>query len=118
YFCNPVKIKRSTIQSLTMVVGLLIAVLIVVVQPSLNDLSERHEVATEQTESENEATAVISLPSFSLPAPVSLGSCFDGQFLFEILFEETEHDTEVPGTDLFQKLFVTLFRVIISPNAP
>lgn len=76
---------------------------------------------TEQTDntSGKEATAYISLPSFSLPAPIHLQVNLDFHCLFEILFEEDKDENqEEDGLVHTDRFFETMFQVIISPNAP
>jgi hypothetical protein len=75
-------------------------------------------VAAEQTE-DTDDKAYISLPSFSLPSPVHVQINLDSHCLFEILFEDKQTSgTSTHVLDYTQKFFATLFRVIISPNAP
>jgi hypothetical protein len=75
-------------------------------------------VATEQTE-DTDDQAYISLPSFSLPSPIHVQINLDSHCLFEILFEDKQTSGTSTHVSCFtQKLFATLFRVIISPNAP
>lgn len=80
----------------------------------------KKEVKTEQQENNRPADALsFSIASFSLPSPVHLSVNLDACCLFEILFEETPKCQIIPDAPLYpEKLFVTLFRVIISPNAP
>jgi hypothetical protein len=78
---------------------------------------ESKSLKTEQ-KSDADHVSYISLPSFSLPSPVHVQINLDFHCLFEILFESREKrdlSVEVPS---FGQFFVTLFRVIISPNAP
>jgi hypothetical protein len=61
----------------------------------------------------------MSMASFSLPSPVNVQINLDPHCLFEIVFENVK--AEVPHTSLpsiEEKLLITLFRVIIAPNAP
>ena len=79
------------------------------------------KVKTEQTENsqENEATSYISLPSFSLPSPVHLQSNLNPYCLFEIFQEEDIDENQEDENPLYShRFFETMFRVIISPNAP
>lgn len=77
---------------------------------------------TEQSEdpsSSDSQSASISMASFSLPSPVNVQINLDPHCLFEIVFENVKE--EVPHTSLpsiEEKLLITLFRVIIAPNAP
>ncbi len=117
--------KKGIFQLLTMTAGTLLTIAIVFAQITGFDTTSPDNVKTEQGENSTadnqttDADAVISLPSFSLPAPVTLSSDLEGHLLFEILFEEQEQEnTENIGSDLPRRLLVTLFRFIISPNAP
>ena len=79
-------------------------------------------VKTEQQEnSEDEKQeAKIVIASFSIPSPVHVQMNLDPHLLFEILFED-DAEAKTPAIEsssFSQKLLVTLFRVIISPNAP
>jgi hypothetical protein len=82
--------------------------------------SSKKEVKTEQQETNLPAdVASFSIASFSLPSPVHISANLDACCLFEILFEQTPECEASFDAPLFpEKLFTTLFRVIISPNAP
>lgn len=112
--------KKGTLRLATMIAGSLLTIAIVFAQITGVDSScEKESVKTEQSDSGAQTEILISLPSFSLPAPVTLSSSFDGQVLFEILFDVCRQETsESPESKLPEKLLVTLFQVIISPNAP
>ena len=74
---------------------------------------EAENAAGDKTESH------ISLPSFSLPVPVHVQANLDAYCLFEILFEKDRDVDHVEEDMLYtDRLFETMFRVIISPNAP
>ncbi len=83
-------------------------------------------VKTEKTKTEqagntgDEQSAVhISLPTFSLPVPVSIQPNLDAYCLFEIFFEEERDNHEVPeGPYYLDRFLETVFTVLISPNAP
>jgi hypothetical protein len=79
------------------------------------------KIKTEQTQSESDEApqTCISIPTFSLPTSVHLKPNLDAQFLFEILFESETHTEYVElEVEAPTRFFATLFRVIISPNAP
>lgn len=105
-----------------MITGSLLAVVIVCLQFfHFNQPLSKAEVKTEQQESSpsNGEEAIISIASFSIPSPVNVTINLDAYCLFEILFEQsTERDTSAEAPLRPEKLFFTLFRVIISPNAP
>ncbi len=109
-------------QSFTLLFGVLLAVAVVCTQLfQVQGMStSKKEVKTElgNTATEDES-AYISLPSFSIPAPVHVQVALDSYCLFEILFSENNSErNSIEQPVIFTKLFHTLFRVIISPNAP
>lgn len=112
--------KKGTLRLVTMIAGSLLTIAIVFAQITGIDSScEKEAVKTEQDGSGAQTEALISLPSFSLPAPVTFSSSLDGHLLFEILFDVPRQEvSESPGSKLPEKLLITLFQVIISPNAP
>lgn len=114
--------RKSSFHTVSIVIGSFLALSIAFSQfltPAF--ISYPEEARTEQSDqkSTEESRAFISLPSFSLPAPVHVESNLNPYCLFEILFEEDvdEHhvEREVSYSDRF---FRTMFQVIISPNAP
>jgi hypothetical protein len=83
-------------------------------------VASTEKAKTEQTENNGSKDEFyISLPTFSLPVPVHLQPSLDAYCLFEIFFEK-DTDVDPVEEDLFytDRFFQTLFRVIISPNAP
>jgi hypothetical protein len=70
-----------------------------------------------QSETDNHYT---SLPSISQPTTAThVEADHESSFLLEILFEDKEEPTDLAAVPLsLGKFFHTLFRVIISPNAP
>lgn len=84
----------------------------------------KKEVKSEQQKkqeksSENDNHSFISLPSISQSTSTHVEVDHESSFLLEILFEDKEKEarsTEIPVS--FGKFFHTLFRAIISPNAP
>lgn len=114
--------KKERLHITTLIIGGILAFAVSFSQyltPELPDSSEK--VKTEQTQNapEKEADSYISLPSFSLPAPVHVQVNLNPYCLFEILLEENidenKEEESLLHTDRF---FETMFRVIISPNAP
>ena len=76
---------------------------------------------TEQSDQKagDEKASFISLPSFSLPAPLNVQVNLNPHCLFEILFQENVNESYVEEDMSYaDRLFETMFRVIISPNAP
>jgi hypothetical protein len=82
--------------------------------------SPSKKVKTEQQENGRPSEqTLISLPSFSLPTPVHVQTSFDSYCLFEIVFEKKCDIAALPEAPSYPTTFLTtLFRVIISPNAP
>lgn len=84
-------------------------------------LPSTEKIKTEQTEknSEDKKTAFISLPTFSIPAPLSVQVNLIPHCLFEFFFEEDIDENYVADDESYtDRFFETMFRVIISPNAP
>ena len=84
-------------------------------------LTSTEKVTTEQTDtsSSEEKAAFISLPSFSIPAPVNVQANLSPYCLFEILLEEDIDENHIEDDESYaDRFFQTMFRVIISPNAP
>ncbi len=106
-----------------MVMGIITALIVVFSQvffiPATNYSKKETKTDREQKQKSTDESYV-SLPSVSQPSPsihveVIQKSCF----LFEILFEKGEEAEETVNFPLsLGKFFHTLFRVIISPNAP
>jgi hypothetical protein len=114
---------KKKLQWMSILIGCLLAVAIVCVQVFQFHTASvaKKEVKTEQQETnQSPDQSQVSLPSFSLPSPpVHVSVNLDAYCLFEILFKEhKESENSEVSTVLPQKLMVTLFRVIISPNAP
>lgn len=114
--------KKERLHLATLVFGSILALAIAFSQflePVYSASPEKAKTEQAENTSGKEAGAYISLPSFSLPAPVHLQVNLDFHCLFEILFEkdkdENHEEEDLLHTDRF---FETMFRVIISPNAP
>jgi hypothetical protein len=113
--------KNKHMRSITMLTGSLLAVMIVCIQFfHFSHNISKSEVKTEQQESSPSADIpLVSMASYSIPSPVHVTINLDAYCLFEILFEQsTESDASAEAPLYPEKLFITLFRVIISPNAP
>jgi hypothetical protein len=113
---------KKQLQRLSVILGLLLAVAIVFVQVAQfhASASSKKEASTEQRDTKKSGEDLqISLPSFSLPSPVSVSVNLDACFLFEITFQEKEEvQTSIVYRLIPEKFLSTLFSVIISPNAP
>ena len=114
--------EKERSQTASIVLGSLLALAIVFSQYLTPEyLSCPEKAKTEQTkdESENKRTPVISLPTFSIPAPVSVQVNLIPYCLFEFFFEEDIDENYVQDDESYTgRFFETMFRVIISPNAP
>lgn len=114
--------RKNRLHTCTLIIGSILALAIAFSQflaPEFSASSQK--VKTEQTEndSRDETESFISLPSFSLPAPVHLQVNLNPYCLFERFFEENVDENHIEE-DLLNpdRFFETMFRVIISPNAP
>jgi hypothetical protein len=115
--------KKEKIHLLTIMAGLLLAIAIVFSQVFQSQLTThlKHDVKkTEQKKTDNQEEQLYSAaPSFSLPSSVQLHLNVEAYCLFEIVCSEEQHQSDSHESPLRpQKLFQTLFRVIIAPNAP
>jgi hypothetical protein len=106
----------------TLIIGSILACAIAFSQFLTKEVPISGEKAkTEQSQDspEKETGSYISLPSFSLPAPVHVQANLNPYCLFEIFFEEdTDENQEEENLLYTDRFFETMFRVIISPNAP
>ena len=116
---------KNRLHIVTIIVGSFLALAIAFshfLTPQFFSSSHDDQVQTEQQagdRSSEEGASFVSLPSFSLPAPVNVESSLNPYCLFEIFFEdesdEVDDEEVVSYTDRF---FELMFQVIISPNAP
>lgn len=115
---------KNQLRTLTVVLGAFLALVIVLVQlfhfQAGHKADSRKQAKTEQKDHQSGDDASYNvLTSFSLPSPAHLELDTDLSCLFEIGSEEAAdqpQDTDVP--DYCSRFFQTLFRVIISSNAP
>lgn len=114
--------RKQRLHTFTLIVGSILALTIAFSQFLSPDLSSStHKVKTDQTDSDSqsETESYVSLPSFSLPAPVHVEVNLNPYCLFEIFFEEDIDENQTEENLLRpDRLFETMFRVFISPNAP
>ena len=114
--------RKKRLHAFTVILGSILALAITFSQfLTLESAAFTEKVKTEQSENtpEKETGSYISMPSFSLPAPVHVQVNLNPYCLFEIFFEEDIDENHVEE-DMFyaDRFFETMFRVIISPNAP
>lgn len=115
--------KSKRLYTLTMIAGTLLAVLMAFSQfvDLGNHLACAQQVTPSgETQEEPETSKTcVSMRTFSLPSSVHVRPDLDAHFLFEILFEpQTDAEYVVFDAEAPTRFLVTLFRVIISPNAP
>jgi len=110
------------IRLLTVLTGILTALLIVFTQLFYFEISRSssQEQETEQQSNSSNEEESISLPSsYSLPASTHVVLNHEFSFIEELLFDGEKTDTSpVELTISTGSLFKTLFHFIISPNAP
>lgn len=113
--------RKEKIQALTMVAGLLLTVAIVCSNVLL--LSQKfHQVAevkSEKAQDEKEIVALTAAPTTTPPSSFHVQMKVEAHCLFEVILDN-ERNEEFISEFAFHpgKLVLTLFRVIISPNAP
>jgi hypothetical protein len=114
--------KKERLHTASLIIGSILALAITFSQYLTPEcVAGDNKVKTEQTDTSGEESdaAYISLPTFSIPAPVSVQGSLDPYFLFEILFEADVDENHVEDEESYvDRFFQTMFRVIISPNAP
>lgn len=112
--------SRKKLQFVTLLFGSLLAMAIVCAQFFVVSHASAKTTAVDASAStEEEGASYFSVPSFAIPSSVHVKLDINPHVLFEILTEE--HERETPQVDdvlPLRKFLVTLFRVIISPNAP
>lgn len=106
-----------------MIFGSLTAVVVIFTQLFLYEGTQHtkdHGVKTEKTSGESSGEKVfISGPQPSVLSSFDASLSHEAVFLFEILLDNQEHKGWAPEVPVsLGKYFLTLFRIIISPNAP
>ena len=113
--------KKGQLHIGTLIIGSILAFAISFYQfQTMTFPASTGKVKTEQTgDTGKDACTYISLPSFSIPSPVDVQANLNPCCLFEIFFKEDFKENQV-AVDLLHpdRFFETMFRVIISPNAP
>lgn len=114
--------RKSRLHTVSVVVGSVLALAIAFSQfltPEFISCPEKIKTEQSDQKSTDETSAFVSLPSFSLPAPVHVESNLEPYCLFEIFLEEDVDENYVEDeVSLSDRFFRTMFQVIISPNAP
>lgn len=116
--------RTKRLHTITIIIGSFLALAIAFSQfltPAFlfNSQDEVQTEAQANNESSDKGASFVSLPSFSLPAPVNVESSLNPYCLFEILFEvDRNEDHEEENLSFTNRFFRTMFQVIISPNAP
>ncbi len=113
--------KREKLHTASVIMGTILALTIAFSQYLTPERASSTEKAkTEQAgNTGDEKGSFISLPTFSIPAPVSVQVNLDAYCLFEILFgEDVDENYVEEDVSYSDRFFQTMFRVIISPNAP
>ena len=114
--------KKEKLHTASIIIGSILALAITFSQYLTPQcLTSTEKVKTEQTDttSGEEKAAFVSLPSFSIPAPVNVQANLSPYCLFEILLEEDIDENNIEDDESYaDRFFQTMFRVIISPNAP
>lgn len=113
--------RKKRLHNTSIVLGSILALAIAFSQylTPLPIASETKAKTEQSGKADAEKTLAISLPSFSLPAPVNIQVNLDAYCLFEICFEENvDEDYVEDDLSYIDRIFHTMFRVIISPNAP
>jgi hypothetical protein len=114
--------KRNNFKVLTTITGLLLALAVVCSNLVLTDsnCADKQKVKTEQTENSEHEFSFISAPTITPPASASIECSLLAHCLFEIAQQHdfTSSVNYATANLRPEKLLITLFTVIISPNAP
>ena len=114
--------RKNSLHTASVIIGSVLALAIVFSHFLTSEiLSCPQKIKTEQNDqtSHDRTAAFISLPSFSLPAPIHVESSLEPYCLFEIVLEEDLDENFVEDeVSLSDHFFRIMFQVIISPNAP
>jgi hypothetical protein len=113
--------RKSKIHFLTMVAGLLLAAAVVCsnVFVIASKLPHKTESKAEASGDQKESISLNATPTSTPPGSLHVELKTQAHCLFDICSELFQPDQLVPEFELHsQRLLLTLFRVIISPNAP
>lgn len=116
------RMRKNRLHTVSVIVGSVLALAIAFSQFLTPEfISSPEKVKTEKSDqkSTDDSSAFISLPSFSLPAPVHVESNLEPYCLFEIILEEDIDENHIEDeVSLSNRFFRAMFEVIICPNAP
>jgi hypothetical protein len=113
--------KRNNFQVLTTVFGILLAIAVVCSNVAFSDGNSalKEKVKTEKGETSQSEYSFVSAPTITPPASANIECSLLAHCIFEIDQQQDENSGQATTVTLNpQKLLITLFRVIISPNAP
>lgn len=114
---------RERSRLFVMIFGSLTAVMVIVTQLFLFEGKQETQDSTVKTEKTSDESsgdkALLSAAQPSVLSSFHAGLNHEAVFLFEILLDSREHNGWAPEVPVsLGKYFLTLFRTIISPNAP
>lgn len=104
-----------------MAAGVILAVAIICSNVWTNHFTKATEAAKTEQSSDTKSDTTFeffSAPTLSPPSVFNVHFSLDSFCLFDLSYESIEEDSEVSDPIEPPKLLLTLFRVIISPNAP
>jgi hypothetical protein len=113
--------KRKSIHAITVILGLLLALAVIcshVFQPSTvkSVVKAKSEQKTNQSD---EDFSFVSAPTTTPPSSAHVHTSLVAHCLFEITQPAEEKESNIEESSIHpQKFLLTLFRVIIAPNAP
>jgi hypothetical protein len=116
--------RKEGFRTITAVFGLLLAVGILFSSFSTSGTNAEEKAKQAQSEKTDDDKSeqnicIVSAVTIAPSSVVTIQSNFIAHFLFEILQPgESEHTESADQLPHSEKLLLTLFRVIISPNAP
>jgi hypothetical protein len=109
--------SRNVKHNLSIIAGVLLAVVVVCFNVlSCGALDKKESIKTEQ--SSEQSDAVFTTPTLSPPSVFHVNLTLDIFCLFDVKSETSVEPGQTRASIEPPKLLLTLFRVIISPNAP
>jgi hypothetical protein len=111
--------KKKDIHFMTIIAGLLVMISIVCSNVLLlSEESRQAEIKTEKTAGETELEFIVSPPT-TVPTTFTIAFNTEIHYLFEVCSGFFKPEASEPETQTQPlRYLLTLFRVIISPNAP